>query len=89
MMNTPSDELSLIDGLRERHVVSERSSETQEAGGVEALLKDGTNHASKGKKTYGRTPDGNGKPCKPPLNLWFSVMYRLSCTSTIFCLDKD
>ncbi len=66
MMSASPEEPSRAEGLRERHIVRDKSSQSQGANGAEAVLDD-SSHATKGKKTFGRTPDGTSKLQDYPL----------------------
>jgi hypothetical protein len=66
-MSTSPEEPSTAGGLRERHVIQAKNSQVQVASGTDPVIKDGSCHAGKEKKTFGRTPDGTGELCNFPL----------------------
>jgi hypothetical protein len=60
-MSASSEEPSTAEGLRERHIVQPKVGQIQAANGAEPVIEDGSSHADKVKKTFGRTPNGTGE----------------------------
>jgi len=65
-MSAPPEEPPTVESLRERHAVQPKASPVQAANGTEPVIEDGSSHAGKRKKTFGRTPDGTGELCSFP-----------------------
>jgi hypothetical protein len=65
-MSASLEEPPTVEGLRERHIAQAKINQIKAANGTEPVIEDGSSHAGREKKTFGRTPDGTGELRKFP-----------------------
>lgn len=65
-MSTPPEETPTVEGLRERHITQSKPIHFNAASKIERAVENGSSHAGKEKRTFGRTPGGISELFKFP-----------------------